>query len=109
MPLPPQPICFDEANHCVEEGRERHEPKLPIGHVIGQIEKDPGIAAGGIQMEVPDKPLGSEVKVLVNVPQQPESGQQDKQSFGRFKDGYDTKTVFYMPTFSNFSRRAPPV
>lgn len=45
-------------------------------------------------MEVPDKLLGSEMKVLMNVRQQPESGQQYKQAFGRFKDGYDTKTVF---------------
>jgi hypothetical protein len=45
-------------------------------------------------MEVPNKPLGSEMKILMDVRQQPESGKQNKQSFGRFKDGYDTKTVF---------------
>lgn len=90
----PEAIRFDEADRCVEEGGERQGPKLCIGHVTGKIEKDPGIAAGGIQMEVPDKPLGGEMKVLMNVRQQPEAGQQNKQSFGRFEDGYDAKTVF---------------
>ena len=60
-------------------------------------------------MEVPDKLLGSEMKVLMNVRQHPASGQQDKQSFGRFKDGYDTKAAFYLLTFHNFSQRVPPV
>jgi hypothetical protein len=60
-------------------------------------------------MEVPDKLLGSEVKALMNVRQQPESGQQNEQSFRRFKDGYDTKTAFYSLTFHTFSQRAPPV
>ncbi len=41
-----------------------------------------------------NKPLGGEMKVFMNVRQQAESGQQNKQSFGRFKDGYDTKTAF---------------
>ena len=62
-------IRFDEAGSCVEEGKERHEPKLPVGYVIGQIEKDSRIAAGGIQMEMPDELFGGEMKVLVDVRQ----------------------------------------
>jgi hypothetical protein len=109
VPLMPEAICFDEANHCIEESRERQYPKLPVGHVIGEIEKYPGIAAGRIQMEVLDKPLGSEVKVLMNVFQQIESGEQYEQAFGRFKDGYDTKTALYMLMFHICSQRASPV
>jgi len=74
---------------------------LCISHTSGQIEKYPGIAAGGIQVEVTDKMLGSEVQVLMNVRQQSESGQQDKQPFHRFKGGYDTKTAFCPLMFHN--------
>ena len=47
-------------------------------------------------MEVLDKPLGSEMKVLMNVGRQPESNEQYEQAFGRFKDGYNTKTALYL-------------
>ena len=56
-------------------------------------------------MEAPDKMLGGDVKVLMDVLQQTESGQQNKHPFQRFKKGYDTKAVFSVVKFHDDTRR----
>ena len=62
--------------------------------MIGEIDKNPRVVTGRIQMHMPDKLLGCEMKVLVNERQQSASGKQNKKPFCCFKNGYNTKTAF---------------
>jgi hypothetical protein len=57
-------------------------------------------------MEVLDEPLGSDMQVLMNICQHPESRQQNKHSFRGFKDGYDPKAALYLFAFHGISPRA---